>query len=353
MSDNFKNILEKFKTLEAKMGSGELEQKEYIAVSKEYAMLEEPVVTIKAFLKAQDNLAQAQEMLKDPELKEIASEEIQVLKPQLEKLQHEVRLALLPKDKADNKNIILEIRAGTGGDEAALFAGNLFSMYQGYAAKRKWKIEILSANESDLKGYKEVVAQISGKGVYARMKFESGTHRVQRVPETESGGRIHTSAVTVAIMPEAEDIDIDINPADLRIDTFRASGAGGQHVNKTESAVRITHIPTNTISQCQDQASQHKNKAQAMKLLRARIYDKIRESEMSKRTELRKVQIGSGDRSERIRTYNYPQSRVSDHRINLTLYKLDAIMTGEGLDEVIDALIEDHQLKLLASVGEN
>ena len=352
MSDNFKNILEKFKTLEEKMGSGELEQKEYISVSKEYAMLEEPVATIKAFLKAQDDLEQAKEMLKDPELKEIASDEIQLLKPQLEKLQHEVRLALLPKDKADDKNVILEIRAGTGGDEAALFAGNLFSMYQGYASKRKWKIEILSANESDLKGYKEVVAQISGKGVYARMKFESGTHRVQRVPETESGGRIHTSAVTVAIMPEAEDIDIDINPTDLRIDTFRASGAGGQHVNKTESAVRITHIPTNTISQCQDQSSQHKNKAQAMKMLRARIYDKIRESEASKRTELRKVQVGSGDRSERIRTYNYPQSRVSDHRINLTLYKLDAIMTGEGLDEVIDALIEDHLLKLLASVGE-
>ncbi|MBN2676334.1 MAG: peptide chain release factor 1 [Alphaproteobacteria bacterium] len=352
MSDNFKNILEKFKSLENKMSSGDLSQQEYIQTSKEYASLEKPVQTIQAYLKAQDELVQAETMLKDPEMKEMAFAEIKSLKGQIESLQYDVKLALLPKDTADDGNAILEIRAGTGGDEAALFASNLFSMYMGYAEKHRWKVEILSASESDLKGYKEIVAEFSGQGVYARLKFESGTHRVQRVPETESGGRIHTSAVTVAVMPEAEDIDIEINPADLRIDVYRASGAGGQHVNKTESAVRITHIPTGTVSQCQDQPSQHKNKAQAMKMLRARIYEKVREGQSKERSDLRKLQVGSGDRSERIRTYNYPQSRVSDHRINLTLYKLDSILSGEGLDEVVDALIEDHQLKLLASVAE-
>ncbi len=350
--DNFNKILEKRKELETKLSSGNLTTDELTQYSKEYSKLEDPAQLILKYIKAKDELEQAHEMLKDADLKEIASQEIKDLKPQVEKLHKEIKIALLPKDEADDRNVIIEIRAGTGGDEAGLFAGNLFSMYRGYAEKNDWKISVLTSSANELKGYKEISFQMSGKNVYAKMKFESGTHRVQRVPETESAGRIHTSAATVAVMPEAEDVDININPADLKIDTYRASGAGGQHVNTTDSAIRITHIPTNTVSQCQDQSSQHKNKAQAMKMLRAKIYDNMREVQMKERTEMRKLQVGSGDRSERIRTYNYPQSRVSDHRINLTLYKLDAIMTGEGLEEIISALIEDHQIKLLASFGE-
>lgn len=352
MSDSFNKILEKRKELEVKLSSGDLTADELKKFSKEYSKLEEPARLISDYLKAESELADSQEMLKDPDFKAMAEEEIRALKPKIEQLRHEIKIVLLPKDEADDRNVIIEIRAGTGGDEAALFAADLFHMYQGYAACKGWKINVLDANESDLKGYKEISFQMTGQGVFSKMKFESGTHRVQRVPETESGGRIHTSAATVAVMPEAEEVDVDINPADLRIDTFRASGAGGQHVNKTESAIRITHIPTDTVVQCQDQSSQHKNKAQAMKMLLARIYEKKREDLAKERSDLRKVQVGSGDRSERIRTYNYPQSRVSDHRINLTLYKLDAIMTGEGLDEIIESLIQDYQVKLLASVGE-
>ncbi len=352
MSENFKKILAKRKELEGQLSSPDLSSDDLTKFSKEYSKLEESAKLITEYFKAKDELEQAEEMLKDPELKEMASSEIKELKPEVEKLHRQIKIVLLPKDDADDRNVIIEIRAGTGGDEACLFSAVLFEMYKGYADYKGWKISILDSNMSDLKGYKEISFQITGKGVYARMKFESGTHRVQRVPETESGGRVHTSASTVAVMPEAEDVDIDINPADLKIDTYRASGAGGQHVNTTDSAIRITHEPTNTVVQCQDQSSQHKNKAQAMKMLRARIYDNMRETQMKERTEMRKLQVGSGDRSERIRTYNYPQSRVSDHRINLTLYKIDAILAGEGLEEVITALIRDHQVKLLASIGE-
>ena len=255
---------------------------------------------------------------------------------------------LLPKDEADDKSAVLEIRAGTGGSEAALFAGDLFRMYERYAAERKWKVEVLSASEGDVGGYKEIIASISGKGVFARLKFESGVHRVQRVPETEAGGRVHTSAATVAVLPEAEEIDIEIKAEDIRIDTMRASGAGGQHVNTTDSAVRITHLPTGIVVTSSEK-SQHQNRASAMKTLRARLYDMERQKADQERANSRKGQVGSGDRSERIRTYNFPQGRITDHRINLTLYKLDRIIEGEGLDEIIDALITDHQASLLAA----
>ena len=267
----------------------------------------------------------------------------------IEALQQEIQILLLPKDAADEKNAILEIRAGTGGDEAALFAGDLFRMYQRYAAAQGWKVELISASEGEVGGYKEIIADVSGKGVFARLKFESGVHRVQRVPETEGGGRIHTSAATVAVLPEAEEVDIDIRAEDIRIDTMRASGAGGQHVNTTDSAVRITHLPTG-IMVVSAEKSQHQNRAKAMQILRARLYDIERSRLADERSESRRAQVGSGDRSERIRTYNFPQGRVTDHRINLTLYKLDRVMQGE-LDEVIDALISDHQSKLLADMG--
>ncbi len=260
-----------------------------------------------------------------------------------------MRLALLPKDAADEKSAILEIRAGTGGDEAALFAGDLFRMYQRYAEPKGWRVEIISASEGATGGFKEIIAEIDGRGVFARLKFESGAHRVQRVPETETQGRIHTSAATVAVLPEAEDVDVDLNEADLKIDTMRAQGAGGQHVNKTELAIRITHLPTNTIVFVQDERSQHKNRARAMGLLRAKLYDTQRQKLDAERAADRRSQVGSGDRSERIRTYNFPQGRVTDHRINLTLYKLDKVMSGEALDEIIDALITEHQANLLAA----
>jgi peptide chain release factor 1 len=285
----------------------------------------------------------------DPEMRELAELERDELSENLERLTQDVRIGLLPKDEADTNDAILEVRAGTGGDEAALFAGDLFRMYQRYAELRGWKVEILSASEGEVGGFKEIIASVSGENVFARLKFESGVHRVQRVPATESGGRIHTSAATVAVLPQAENVDIDVQDSDLRIDTFRASGAGGQHVNTTDSAVRITHIPTGIVVAVQDERSQHKNKARAMQLLRARIYDEERERAASERTEARRLQVGSGDRSERIRTYNFPQGRVTDHRIGLTLYKLDQIIAGESLDEVIEALILDYQANLLAS----
>jgi peptide chain release factor 1 len=265
-------------------------------------------------------------------------------------LEEQLRLLLLPKDPNDDKNIILEIRAGTGGDEAALFAADLFRMYSRYADRNRWKVEMMNTSETDGGGFKEVVALISGERVYSRLKFESGTHRVQRVPDTETQGRIHTSACTVAVLPEVEDVDIEINPADLRIDLYRASGAGGQHVNKTESAVRLTHIPTGVVVSCQDGKSQHKNKAQALKVLKSRIYDQMLAEQQAEMAADRKTQVGSGDRSERIRTYNYPQGRCTDHRIGLTLYKLDAIMQGD-VDEIIDALITDQQTAQMSQQG--
>jgi peptide chain release factor 1 len=283
-------------------------------------------------------------------MRALAGSEIDGVEEKIEGLKGDIRILLLPKDAADDKNAILEIRAGTGGDEAALFAGDLFRMYERYAAGHGWRIEIVSASESEVGGYKEIIATVSGKGVFARLKFESGAHRVQRVPETEAGGRIHTSAATVAVLPEAEEVDIEIRPEEIRIDTMRASGSGGQHVNTTDSAVRITHLPTG-IMVVQAEKSQHQNRARAMQILRARLYDMERMKADDERSEARRLQVGSGDRSERIRTYNFPQGRVTDHRINLTLYKLDRVMEGD-LDEIIDALIADHQSKLMAAESE-
>jgi peptide chain release factor 1 len=281
-------------------------------------------------------------------MKSLVEEELRGAELRLETLEQQLKIALLPKDSADEKSAILEVRAGTGGDEAALFAGDLFRMYQRYAESKGWTVEIVSASEGAAGGYKEIIAEIAGRGVFARLKFESGAHRVQRVPDTETQGRIHTSAATVAVLPQAEEVDVAINEADLKIDTMRAQGAGGQHVNKTESAIRITHLPTGTIVFVQDERSQHKNRARAMSLLRARIYDAERQKLDAERAADRRSQVGSGDRSERIRTYNFPQGRVTDHRINLTLYKLDKVMTGEALDEIIDALLTHHQAALLA-----
>jgi peptide chain release factor 1 len=345
-------ILQKFDAVEAELGSG-VAGEDYVRLSKEYAELEPTVKAIRALRNAREEMAGVQEMLQsgDREMAALAEAEQDELKQRLATLEHDLRLQLLPKDAADERSVILEVRAGTGGDEAALFAGDLFRMYQRHAQLHGWKVEVLSASEAELGGYKEIIASISGAGVYARLKFESGVHRVQRVPETEAQGRIHTSAATVAVLPEAEDIDIEVRPEDIRIDTMRASGAGGQHVNTTDSAVRITHVPTGLVV-VRSEKSQHQNRASAMKELKARLYDIERQKVDRERADERKGQVGSGDRSERIRTYNFPQGRVSDHRINLTLYKLDQIIAGEGLDEVIDALVADHQAKLLAATGE-
>jgi peptide chain release factor 1 len=292
-------------------------------------------------------------MLSDPEMKEFAQEEIEAGKAKLEEVEANLQKLLLPKDPNDDRNIFLEIRAGTGGDESALFAGDLFRMYSRYAERQGWRVEIVSASESEVGGYKEIIAKIIGYGAYSKLKFESGGHRVQRVPETETQGRIHTSACTVAVLPEADEVsDVVINPAEIRIDTFRASGAGGQHINKTDSAVRITHLPTGIVVECQDDRSQHKNKAQAMSVLVARIKDAEVRAQQSKIASERRSLIGSGDRSERIRTYNYPQGRITDHRINLTLYKIDAITEGD-MDELVNALVSEHQADLLASLGED
>ncbi|WP_428644474.1 peptide chain release factor 1 [Roseibium sp.] len=346
------NLLDRFAEIEHLMSSNP-DPAAYVKLSREYAGLEPLIARIRALRKVEEDLAGAEALLSDPqtdaEMRELAELERDELAERLEELTQDVRIGLLPKDEADANDAILEVRAGTGGDEAALFAGDLFRMYQRYAELQGWKVEILSASEGEVGGYKEVIASVSGDNVFARLKFESGVHRVQRVPATESGGRIHTSAATVAVLPQAEDVDVDVQESDLRIDTYRASGAGGQHVNTTDSAVRITHLPTGIVVAVQDERSQHKNKARAMQLLRARIYDEERERAASERTEARRLQVGSGDRSERIRTYNFPQGRVTDHRIGLTLYKLDQIIAGEGLGEVIDALIVDHQANLLAS----
>lgn len=349
------SILERFHDLEKKM-SDSPDAQAYIALSRDYAELSPLVAQIKEKKKYEDELQSLETLLTDPdtdpELHEMAQEEKQALEGALETLLDHIQRSLLPKDTADSRNAIMEIRAGTGGEEAALFAGDLFRMYEAYCPLYKWKIEVLSVSESDVGGYKEIIAIIRGQDVFARLKFESGTHRVQRIPTTESGGRIHTSAATVAVLPEAEDVDIALEDKDLRIDVFRASGAGGQHVNTTDSAVRITHIPTGIVVSVQDERSQHKNKAKAFKLLRARLFELERRRLEEERAENRKAQVGSGDRSERIRTYNFPQGRVTDHRINLTLYKLSQILSGESLDDLIQPLILDHETRLLADMTE-
>ncbi|MCR5506304.1 MAG: peptide chain release factor 1 [bacterium] len=343
-------IKDKYKELEQQLMGTFEDPKEMAKVSKEYSDLKEVVVLIDDYLKTEDNMKQAEEMMKDDSLKEMAELEYYECKDKLPEIEKQIKIALLPKDEADDKNAILEIRAGTGGDEAAIFAGDLFNMYKCYAELKGWKLEVISYHENEAGGFKEIISNITGKGVFGRLKFESGAHRVQRVPETESQGRVHTSAATVAVMPEAEEIDIEILDKDLRIDTYRASGAGGQHVNKTDSAIRITHIPTNTVVQCQDERSQFKNKERAMKMLRSKLYEAQREKIDSERAGLRKSQVGTGDRSDKIRTYNYPQNRVTDHRVNLTLYKLDYVMRGEALDEVIDKLITEDQIQRLSEL---
>lgn len=324
----------------------------YRKLTRERAELEPVVTKFKEYQRADNDESAAQAMLADADMRDFAQEEINAARSHMEILGNALQKLLLPKDPNDERNIFLEIRAGTGGDESALFAGDLLRMYMRYAERQRWQTEIMSESPSDLGGYKEVIVRIAGQGVYSRLKFESGGHRVQRVPETEAQGRIHTSACTVAVMPEVDEIgEVHVNPDEIRIDVFRASGAGGQHINKTESAVRITHLPTGIVAECQDGRSQHKNKEQAMKVLLARIKDKQTSAQNAQEAATRKSLIGSGDRSERIRTYNFPQGRMTDHRINLTLYKLDFIMDGD-LDELTNALIAEHQAELLATLGE-
>jgi peptide chain release factor 1 len=327
----------------------------YVKLSREFAELLPVVDVIKAYRAAGKEIADldalANDSASDAEMRRMAQSEKQTLEARRDKLAEQLRLALIPKDAMDDHNAILEIRAGTGGDEASLFAGDLYRMYERYAATQGWKVEILSLSEGSKGGFKEIIAEVRGRGVFAKLKFESGVHRVQRVPDTEASGRIHTSAATVAVLPEVEDVDIHINDADLKIDTMRAQGAGGQHVNKTESAIRITHLPSGIVVFVQEERSQHKNKSKAMTMLRAKLYDQERTKRDAERAADRRGQVGSGDRSERIRTYNFPQGRVTDHRINLTLYTLPKVMEGEGLKELIDALITEHQAELLAAEG--
>ena len=347
--ERLEQINQRFQFLEAAMADG-ASGGEIATLAKEYSDLRPVVEQIETWRKLQADMAEAEAMLDDPDMKELAEEEIPLLKTRIPEVEHALQLSLLPRDEADTKPAMLEIRPGTGGDEAALFAADLLRMYLRYAENRGWKVEIIEQQLSELGGVKEVVAHIKGENVFARMKFESGVHRVQRVPTTESGGRIHTSAATVAVLPEAEDVDIHIDQNDLRIDTMRASGAGGQHVNKTDSAVRITHIPSGIVVTSSEK-SQHRNREIAMNVLKTRLYDQERQRVDSERSADRASQVGSGDRSERIRTYNFPQGRMTDHRINLTLYKLDAVMAGD-LDEVIDALAADDQARKLAAMGQ-
>ena len=325
---------------------------QYRKLNREHAEISPVVEQFQLYQQADADEKAALEMQNDPDMKDFAEEEIKNARLRMENMQADLQRLLLPKDPNDDKNIFLEIRAGTGGDESTLFAADLFRMYTRYAERQRWQVEIVSASESDLGGYKEVILRVVGQGAFSKLKFESGGHRVQRVPQTETQGRIHTSACTVAVMPEADAIsDIEINPADLRIDTFRASGAGGQHINKTDSAVRITHLPTGTVVECQDDRSQHRNREQAMKVLVSRIMDAKRRAAHDKEAETRKSLVGSGDRSDRIRTYNFPQGRITDHRINVTLYKIDAMMDGD-IQELLGALAAEHQAELLASLGD-
>ncbi|HAW44793.1 MAG TPA: peptide chain release factor 1 [Sutterella sp.] len=351
--DKLRQLTLRLEEIDATLASEDiaLDMNRFRDLSRERADIEPVIALYKKYCGIEEDILAAQELATDPESADFAREEIANAEKELETLEGELRVLLLPKDPNDDKNIYLEIRAGTGGDESALFAGDLLRMYLRYAERQGWKTEMVSASQNDLGGYKEVIVRIVGTGAYSRLKFESGAHRVQRVPETESQGRVHTSAATVAVLPEADEVgDMDINPADLRIDVYRASGAGGQHVQKTNSAVRITHIPTGTVVECQDERSQHENKARAMSVLVSRLKAQEVAKQQQEEASTRKSLVGSGDRSERIRTYNYPQGRVTDHRINLTLYKLAFIMDGD-LDEIIAALITEHQVELLASSG--
>ncbi len=352
--EKLQKILDRYTELGEKLSNADMSDiKAFTQMSKEFSDLKPVAETIQTHQSLQSDLSEYQSVLKDKaadkDLKELAESELPQLKESIEQSAHAIKIALLPKDVDDDKNVILELRAGTGGEEASLFAGDLLRMYQRYAETKGWKLEFVNLSESDNKGVKEAAVNVSGKGVFAKLKFESGVHRVQRVPTTESSGRIHTSAATVAVLPEAEEVDVQIEEKDLNIDTYRASGAGGQHVNTTDSAVRITHIPTGVVVQCQDERSQHKNKAKALKVLRSKIYEVQRYEKMKEQADSRKSQVGSGDRSERIRTYNYPQGRVTDHRINFTLYKLDAMMEGQ-IDDMVDALTSHDQAQKLTEL---
>jgi peptide chain release factor 1 len=353
MMDKIEELERRYQELEALLSDPVVisNQPEFRKLSREHSDLSELVAAYRRYRKVLGDISDNRELLADPDMKEMAEEELKNLEDEKDRLDADIRLLLLPKDPNDDKSVILEIRAGTGGDESALFAGDLFRMYSRYADTNRWKVEVVSSSESERGGYKEIIASVEGAGVFAKLKYESGTHRVQRVPETEAQGRIHTSACTVAIMPEAEDVDIDIRPDDLKIDVYRSSGAGGQHVNTTDSAVRITHLPTGTVVACQEERSQIKNRATAMKVLKTRILDTIQQAQDSKLAADRKQQVGSGDRSERIRTYNFPQGRMTDHRIGLTLYRLDSIMTGD-IAEITDALRAFYQMEALKAQSE-
>lgn len=354
-NETLDKILEKYNSLSDLMCT-ELSGEEFVRASKEFATLEDVVAKIKKYNFSVKEIADLKEIIDDPsmdkETKDFAMEELIKLEKLMPQIERDIKLALISKDSADEKNSIIEVRAGTGGEEAALFAHNLFNMYQRYAEKRKWKFEILSISDTGIGGIKEAVVLVSGYGSFARLKYESGVHRVQRVPQTETSGRIHTSAATVAVLPEAEDVDVKIDEKDLTIDTYRASGAGGQHVNTTDSAVRITHLPTGIAVAIQDERSQHKNKAKAMKILKTKLYEIERERQQKEISSSRKAQVGSGDRSERIRTYNFPQNRVTDHRVGITLHKIDAVLEGD-LDEFIEALISEDEAKKLLESGDN
>ncbi|WP_028487680.1 peptide chain release factor 1 [Thiothrix lacustris] len=346
-------LSERYAEIAALLGEPDVigDQSQFRKLSIEYSQLEPVAQNFHAYQQTSDDIEAARDMLSDPEMRDMAQEEIETAKARRDALEIDLQKLLLPKDPHDDSNVFLEIRAGTGGDEAAIFAGDLFRMYARYAETRRWQIEIIGQSDGEHGGYKEIISRVIGQGAYSRLKFESGAHRVQRVPATESQGRIHTSAATVAVMPELDEVEaVDINPADLKVDTYRASGAGGQHINKTESAIRITHLPTGIVVECQDERSQHKNRARAMGLLQSRIYEGERQKQASEQAETRKNLVGSGDRSERIRTYNFPQGRVTDHRINLTLYKLDEILAGSA-DQVIEPLINEYQADQLAALA--
>ncbi|MGH7097954.1 MAG: peptide chain release factor 1 [Stellaceae bacterium] len=354
LENHLEQLIRRHAELADALSAGGLDGAEFVRLSKEYSELSPIVAEIAGLHRVREEIAAVEEMARageDGELRALAEDELKALRERLPEREQRLRLALLPRDEDDARNAIIEVRAGTGGEEAALFAADLFRMYQRYAAFKGWRFELLDVSETGLGGFKEASAAIGGRDVFARLKFESGVHRVQRVPETEASGRIHTSAATVAVLPEAEEVDVRIDDKDLRIDVFRASGPGGQSVNTTDSAVRITHLPSGLVVIQQDEKSQHKNKARALKVLRARLYERERQAREAARAAERKTQVGSGDRSERIRTYNFPQGRVTDHRINLTLYKLDKVLAGEALDEIIDALLAEDQAARLAAVA--